>query len=77
MYLARIYAKLFSLEDTRHRWPGARQWRHFRITFLSSNQTYDMRVANNGIFSSRQLFAVLSKKKTLGLFIADFNFRGW
>ena len=40
MHLAWIYAKLSFIEDTHHRWPGARQWRHLRITFHSSNQTY-------------------------------------
>ena len=39
MHLARIYAMLSFIElDTHHRWPGARQWRHVRITFHSSNQ---------------------------------------
>ena len=40
MHLAWIYAKLSFIEDTHHRWTGARQWRHVRITFHSSNQTY-------------------------------------
>ena len=40
MHLAWIYTKLSFIEDTHHRWPGARQWRHVRITFQSSNQTY-------------------------------------
>ena len=30
------------IEDTYHRWHGARQWRHVPITFHSSNQTYHM-----------------------------------
>ena len=40
MHLAWIYSKLSFIEDTHHRWPGARQWRHVRIMFHSSNQTY-------------------------------------
>ena len=39
MHLAWIYAKLSFIEDTHHRWSDARQWRHVRITFHSSNQT--------------------------------------
>ena len=38
MHLAWNYAKLSFIEDTHHRWPGARQWRHVSITFHSSNQ---------------------------------------
>ena len=40
MHLAWIYANLSFIEDTHHRWPGAHQRRHVRITFHSSNQTY-------------------------------------
>ena len=38
MQLAWIYAKLSFIEDTHHRWPGACQWRHVRITFQSSTK---------------------------------------
>ena len=40
MHLPWIYAKLSFIEDTYYCWPGARQWRHVRIAFHSSNQTY-------------------------------------
>ena len=40
MHLAWNYSKLSFIKDNHHRWPGARQWRHVRITFHSSNQTY-------------------------------------
>ena len=37
MLEAWIYAKLSFIEDTHHRWPGARQWRQVRITCHSRN----------------------------------------
>ena len=39
------------------------------------NRIYPPELQYNGLFSRRQIFAVLSKK-TRGLFFADFNFRG-
>ena len=36
MYLAWICMELRLVEDTHHRCPGARQWRHVRIAFHSA-----------------------------------------
>ena len=33
MYLAYICVELCRIEDTHHRYPGARQWRRVRIAF--------------------------------------------
>ena len=37
MYLAWVCAELRLVEDTRHRCPGTRQWRHIRIAFHSAS----------------------------------------
>ena len=35
MQLWKVCVELRLVEDTHHRWPGARQWRHIRIAFHS------------------------------------------
>ena len=55
MFLVRIYVKLFLIEDTNHRWPGARQRRHVLYCSLKDSTTMHL-PQHNIAFSSNKLY---------------------